>query len=255
MRSGVEGQSDLMKLLQVRRFNLRMVLTAVLLMILALVSFADGQKSTHKKKKRKPPVVTTKQDPAMTDPIIVSRASDYQNQSPVVPPANDAPVAQTADTDRDKQLADLSARIKQLESEMKNGYDEKQKRLLLNLDILTRAEQRAESLRKQRFELIEKENQIQWRLDQIEIDIRPETIERSVAVAGSLRPEELRDSRRKSLESERKNLQALLTQVQTTRATLDDSVGKSEQLVQKLRAKLEGDIDKTLDDGKPDNEQ
>jgi chromosome segregation ATPase len=137
---------------------------------------------------------------------------------------------------------------------MKDGYDEKQKRLLLNLDILTRAEQRSESLRKQRFDLLEKENSIQTRLDQIEIDIRPENIERQVAVMGTLRPEEIREAKQKSLDSERKNLQALLAQVQSTRGSLDQTVDKAEQLVQKLRVALEADIDKTLGDGK-DNPQ
>jgi len=190
------------------------------------------------------------QDAPMTDPIIVSRASDYQNQDPTVVPASDGAGSATIETERDRRLADLAARIKQLESGMKDGYDEKQKRLLLNLDILTKAEQRSESLRKQRFEMVEKENQIQSRLDQIEIDIRPDTIERAIAVAGSMRPEELREAKRKSLDSERKNLQSLLTQVQTTRASLDQTVEKADQLVEKLRSTLEADIDKTLNDSK-----
>ena len=38
--------------------------------------------------------------------------------------------------------------------------------------------------------MVDKENTIRARLDQIEVDIRPEMIERSVAVVGTLRPEE-----------------------------------------------------------------
>ena len=241
-----------MRLIQMRRFDLNPLLMVVFLVVFALATFSDAQTSSHKKKKRHKPVVVTRvPDPPTSDPIIVSRASDYQNQNPPVLTVGEEVLPKAIETERDRQLADLSSRIKQLESEMKNGYDEKQKRLLLNLDILTRAEQRSESLRKQRFELIEKENQIQSRLDQISIDIRPDTIERAVAIAGSLRPEELREAKRKSLEAESRNLQQLLTQVQGTRVALDESVDKSDQLVQKLRAKLEDDIDKTLDE-KPD---
>jgi len=242
-----------MRLALIRNFYPSAAFLALFLLIFSLASVADGQTSHRKKKQKKPVAATQTQDPTATDPIIVSRASDYQNQNP--PATTTDAVPPTAETERDKKLDEISTRIKRLESEMKNGYDEKQKRLLLNLDILTRAEQRSESLRKQRFELIEKENQIQSRLDQIEVEIRPDTIERAVAVAGSLRPEELREARQKGLEAERRNLQALLTQVQTTRATLDQSVEKAEQLVEKLRAKFEGDIDKTLDDIKPDNDQ
>ncbi len=162
-----------------------------------------------------------------------------------------AALAVTGETDRDRALSDLSERIRSLESGMKNGYDEKQKRLLLNLDILTKAEQRSESLRKQRFDLIDRESQIRTKLDQIENDIRPEAIERSVALMGTLRPEEIRDSRRKYLEAERKNQQALLTEIQATRAALEQSVLRSDTLVEKLRTKLEADIDKALDADKP----
>lgn len=231
---------------RIRTFNL----SAAVLLLVVFISFADAQ--THKKKKthKTAAVISTPISQPATDPIIVSRASDYQNPDPgtVIPDetANTAAV----ETARDRQLADMSARIKQLESELKDGYDEKQKRLLLNLDILTRAEQRSESLRKQRFELVDKENQIQSRLDQIEIDIRPDTIERQVALAGSLRPEELREAKRRSLDAERKNLQSLLAQVQATRAVMDQNVERSDQLVEKLRVKLEADIDKSLDDGK-----
>jgi hypothetical protein len=239
-----------MKLKIFGRSNLGAILVAGVLLTLPFVSFADAQRSRHKKKKHKTAVVAPMQDAPMTDPIIVSRASDYQNPDTPLAPANDGAGSATVETERDRRLADLSARIKQLESGMKDGYDEKQKRLLLNLDILTKAEQRSESLRKQRFEMVEKENQIQSRLDQIEIDIRPDTIERAIAVAGSMRPEELREAKRKSLDSERRNLQSLLTQVQTTRASLDQTVEKADQLVEKLRSTLEADIDKTLNDSK-----
>jgi hypothetical protein len=212
---------------------------------------AQTSKKRHPVKK-KPPVrvlVPTQQ----TEPVIVSRASDFPGETQTVPVQADDPDAAVGsdETDRDRQLSDLSDRIRSLESGMKNGYDEKQKRLLLNLDILTKAEQRSESLRKQRFDLIDRESQIQTKLDQIENDIRPEAIERSVALMGTLRPEELRDSRRKYLESERKNLQALLAEIQATRSALEQSVVRSDALVEKLRTKLEGDIDKALDADKP----
>ncbi|MEP7077240.1 MAG: hypothetical protein ABI878_15655 [Acidobacteriota bacterium] len=234
--------------------NLRSMFLAAVMLILPFAVFADAQTS-KKKKKRKTPAVSAVQVPTVTaDPMVVSRAVDFQNETLPAAATDETPVS-AADTERDRQLASMAAKIKKLESQMKEGYDEKQKRMLLNLDILTRAEQRSESLRKQRFELIEKENQIQSRLDQIEIDIRPDIIERAIAVAGTLRPEELREARQKSLDSERKNLQSLLTQVQTTRASLDASVNGSDELVQKLRARMETEINAALDDTKPANDQ
>jgi len=237
------------------RFDLGLGLVTVLVVVLSFVALAEGQ-NTKKKKTHKTSTATTKTSiitQPTSEPTVVSRATDYQDSSAIIVPPDTAS-ASAVETERDRRLANLSDRIRQLESSMKDGYDEKQKRLLLNLDILTRAEQRSESLRKQRFDLLEKENSIQTRLDQIEIDIRPENIERQVAVMGTLRPEEIREAKQKSLDSERKNLQALLAQVQSTRGALDQTVDKAEQLVQKLRVALEADIDKTLGDGK-DNPQ
>jgi hypothetical protein len=138
--------------------------------------------------------------------------------------------------------------MKSLESSKQNAYDDRQKRLLLNLDILTRAEQRAESLRKQLFELVEKENSMKLKLETIDYDARPEMIERQVAFAGSLRPEELREARRKNLDAEKRNLSNLLVEIQATRTSLEQNVQKADQLVEKLRAVLEKDIDDALNE-------
>jgi hypothetical protein len=85
-------------------------------------------------------------------------------------------------------------------------------------------------------------------LDLIEVDIRPESIERSVAFAGTLRPEELRNIRKKNLEVERTNLQSLLGEIQRTKTSLELNVQKADILVDKLRLKVEKEIDAALID-------
>ena len=73
-------------------------------------------------------------------------------------------------------------------------------------------------------------------------------IERALQLSGSMRPEEVRDARKKSLTLERTNLQSLLTEIQSTRANLATSVQKADELVEKLRTKLEKEIDDSLKD-------
>jgi hypothetical protein len=124
--------------------------------------------------------------------------------------------------------------------------------LLTNLDILTKAEQRVESLRKQRFDLVEKENSIRSRIDQIDVDIRPESIEKNIALVGTLRPEELREARRKSLDAERRNLQSMLNEIIASRTSLENNLLRADALVEKLRVKLEKDIDNALSSDEPD---
>ncbi len=198
--------------------------------------------------KNRPKVQPT---PLPTAAEIISRDTDYAAQNQIVQPEsieNQITATDENAQDTESVINELKQRISTLEAERKTNSDDKQKRLLLNLDILTRAEQRAETLRKQRFEMIEKESQISTKLDQINADVRPETIDRQVAFAGSLRPEELRDTRRKTLEIEKKNLQILLADIQTVRANLELSVQKADILVQKLRDKLEKEIDDSLAD-------
>jgi len=229
---------------------------SALVISLLLISVASAQ--TKKKKRRVTHRSTAAKKTTATtgDAGVVSLADQYQDTSTQIidPAATPAPSPETTLPDETtRKLRDLQTRIKKLETAKPDDYDTKQKRLLTNLDILTKAEQRSEDLRKQRFEMIEKENAIRLRLAQIEIDSRPEVIERSVATVGSLRPEEMREAKRKSLDAEKQSLQSLLNDVTSTRAALDQSLLKSDALVDKLREKLEKDIDASLED-KPDDQ-
>ena len=188
-----------------------------------------------------------KPTPTPEVPVIISRADDFPDGNQIIVQPVETPQNQEVENiDYESRIAELNQRIKTLESNREAQYDQKQKRLLLNLDILSRAEQRADALRKQLFDVIERENQIQIKLDQIEYDIRPEVIDRSIAFAGTLRPEQMREQRRKSLESEKVNLQNLLTEISNNKTNLQDNVRKADLLVDKLRLKLEKDIDDAL---------
>lgn len=231
----------------------------VLIALTLSASFVLAQ--TSKSKKRKPVRIVSSlptPTPATTDPVVISRAEDWPlDSSSTISPAveNAVKIANAEAASAGPTIAELTERIKTLEAMKKDDYDQKQKRLAMNLDILTKAEQRAESLRRQSFEMIEKENSIRTKLDQIERDVRPESIDRSVAFAGSLRPEELRAARKKSLEVERTNLQNLLTEIQRTKSSIDLNVQKADLLVERLRTKLEAEIDAALEEkpAKPEN--
>lgn len=239
-------------MLQNLQFKARLGIACLLAVALCVFTLSATAQIRKKKKPsvRKPSVVSQ----PVGEPLIISRADDFSNGStPVLVPQPINPGSPTTGVNTDdnaRALLDLETRIKSLESGPKGDPDGKQKRLLLNLDILNRAEQRTEALRKQVFDLMEKENTVKTRLDVIDNDMRPESIERSVAFAGSLRPEELRASRRKSLETEKANLQNLLTEIQRTRSSLDLQVQKADAMVEKLRDRLEKEIDSALDEGK-----
>lgn len=202
----------------------------------------EGEAQTNR---RKPAAKPTPTPVRSTEPAVISRADDY----PVVVIE---PAPQNTDvvlTPSDSTIEELRERLLQLEAKSnKKDPDQKQRQLALNLDILTKSEQRSDSLRKQLFEMIEKENSIRGRIDQIDNDMRPESIERSMATVGSLRPEELREQRRRSLALEKTNLQTLLAAVQKNRTDLELNLQRSDALVEKLRVRIEKEIDDALND-------
>lgn len=218
--------------------------------VLLSAVLAVGSVSAQATKATPKPLATP---PPSGNAEIISRAADYTNEVQTVLVPVDEKRSVPTNTASDSALVqELRDRIKKLESEQKVDKDEKQKRMLLNLDILTRSEQRSESLRKQMFEMIEKENTLKGRLEQIELDIRPEAIERTLQLSGSMKPEEVREARRRSLDAERRNLQSLLTEIQGTRTRIAGSLQKSEEMVEKLRAKLEKEIDDSFLKDDPD---
>lgn len=238
-----------MKVLSLSRISI--VLPAL---VLAAIAFSVVETTAQTSRRRRPstPIPAPTATPPASEPMIISRADEFPDENSQAIPADPNENRSTgADSTSVQTLEDLGKRIKNLEAVRKPDPDEKQKRLLLNLDILTRAEQRSESLRKQLFEMIEKENAVKTKLDSLEYDLRPEVIERSTALLGSLRPEEIRASRRRSLEAERGNLQNLLTEIQKNKTALEINLQRADALVERLRVKLEKEIDTALEDEPP----
>lgn len=201
--------------------------------------------------RRKPKPTPTPTPVRSTEPAVISRADDYPTVVIEPVPVDTPTPSATSDT----TIEELRERLLQLEAKSnKKDPDAKQRQLAMNLDILTKAEQRSDGLRKQLFEMIEKENSIRGRIDQIDNDMRPESIERSMATVGSLRPEELRAQRRRSLELEKLNLQTLLSEVQKNRTNLELNLQRSDALVERLRVRIEKEIDTALSDDTNESE-
>jgi hypothetical protein len=234
--------------------NRILLLSVVCLVFIGLLnSAADAQRSRRKTASTKPAATPT---PVRTQPEVISRADQYidENGRVVTPSERSVDPSDDADATSTEGIAtELEARLRLLEDKNKVDSDQKQRRLALNLDILTKAEQRVESLRKQYFEMVEKEGEVQQRLDTIEFDLRPDSIERNVAFAGSLRPEALREARQKNLSAEKSKLQTLLAEVQKNKANLNTNILRADSLVERLRVKLEKEIDEALTDSERPN--
>jgi hypothetical protein len=179
---------------------------------------------------------------------------------------NTQPVDQTAPTDSvaaelsllRQALQTLNSRLQAISREFlapdsKQRENQKLKEIATNFDLLTQTEQRAEVLRKQLLELIEKETSYRVRLTQMEEEMRPENIERSLSTYGTTRTAELRDTRRRSLETERKGIESLLNLTTQSRLRLEEDVRQADQVVSKLRQRLFPQIEKQIEKLNPIN--
>ena len=220
-----------------RLIKAAIVVTAVL----GSITFSTVDAAAQKRKpKRKPIPVPTVTYP-QSEPVVVSRADEFNDNSQLLPDESvyegRTPQPSTEQTRSAVPTSDGG------NDRLRSDYDARQRRLLMNLDIISRAEQRAEALRRQSFELAEKEASLRAKLEALTIDGSPERIEREVAFAGTLRPEEVRQARERAIAAERASLNTLLSQVTASRRSVDDSLAKADQMVERLRAKLEKDID------------
>lgn len=170
-------------------------------------------------------------------------AKNQETPTPIISPnSNPTEVLALEIGQLRKSLQTLNARLREWseklavpETKIRAEPNVKQNRVLLNLEILSRAEQRAEILRKQFIELIEKENAVKTRLIQMEEDLRPENIERGLNGTGSTRAPEMRDNRRRVLETERNGLQIIQNQIYQSRTRLEEDVRQADSLVVAMR--------------------
>ncbi len=111
-------------------------------------------------------------------------------------------------------------------------------RSLIDMERLTRAEQRAENLRAQLIDAQSKLADLESKLEQVDYGLRPENIERAAGY-GTVHPEEARDARRRQLESEKSRLNAQIRILETSRTRLETSVATADTEVDALRRRLE----------------
>jgi cell division protein FtsB len=100
--------------------------------------------------------------------------------------------------------------------------------LVISTTAQESAQERAANLRAQLIETQAKQAELQLRLEQLEEDLKPENIERSLAGVGSTHPEELREARRRQLEIQKKGVQAQLEVLAASRTRLEAAIARAD---------------------------
>ena len=155
-------------------------------------------------------------------------------------------------TNISKSLQTFNKRIKDLLEQFAlnkgNQLNDRQQKLLFGYEILNRAEQRLEILQKFQIELAEKDASVKTRLAQIEQEIKPESIDRSVAFVGTTKTDEMREGRRRTLETERGTLQNLSAQIRQNLLQTSNELRQAETMVTNLRKKILPQIEMEISD-------
>lgn len=158
-----------------------------------------------------------------------------------------------------KSLQTLNARLREITEKVfspeavkaEGGPAGKQNPLAQNLDILSKAEQRAEGMRRTLLEMTEKETAYRTRIMQLDDDMRSDSIDRSLSGIGTTRTPELRELRRRQLDNERRGVEALLGAANASRVRLEDDLKQADLLVARIRQRLLPIIEREIDKLQP----
>jgi chromosome segregation ATPase len=226
----------------------------VIVGIVLVVSLCAVESSAQKKKRR-----TTKRArpaaprPVITNPPIAPADGESAGDIKIISTADEGPIAEKeAETtatkpaksgaatkpgdDVQKSITTLSNQVNKLNEKLTQiQEDERDER---EVERLTRAEQRAEQLRTQLIDVQSKIADFEAKLEMIEYSIKPENIDKITQGAGTLHPEEVRETRKRQLENERGRVQAQLKLLETSKSRLELSVTSADSEVDQLRFKL-----------------
>jgi len=189
--------------------------------------------------------------------ILAGCFNSFSQTSPVVV-RNDEKTQETLDnisselTQLTKSLQTFNQRFNEF-LESLNKYkgiqlSERQQKLLFSYEVLNQTEQMNATLRKSLVELGEREATIKRRIGQIQFDLRPENLDRSIQLQGTVKAEEAREQRRRTLENERNTLQNLLLEVENSRLFTTESLRESEAFAQSFRRRLFAELRNALED-------
>lgn len=152
-----------------------------------------------------------------------------------------------------KSVTDLNARLKNFSETFNSNQGlkltERQQKLLAAFEFLNRAEQRLANLQTLKITLSERQTAARMRLAQNEIDSKPENIDRSVAVRGAITDaDEMRESRRRALITQRNEINALLNEIKNSIAAINEEIRQTENFLRSIRQRIFPEIEKELSD-------
>jgi DNA repair exonuclease SbcCD ATPase subunit len=232
----------------------KLVTGAVALFMIAGFLLVDSSAQKRRRKRKSRPTAPRITNPAIYQPSPGDNANsnssgDTSNENATdTTPANTQAARPAADEDPQKTIRTLSTQVDKLTNKI-NQMEESQ-RSLVDLERLSRAEARSSALHVELRDVEGKASDLEARAEDIEFALKPENIERSTAGYGTTHPEELREQRRKQLESEKQRVRKQLDQLAASRTRLEQAIASSDAEVERLRKKLDAADEAATQDAK-----
>jgi chromosome segregation ATPase len=239
------------------RFHLKSFVAILLVLSFCLFEASAQTRKKRRSRRASKPAVAK---PVITNPVIappgqivknssgdvkiistadLNSTEANQEQEAETPPPKKSRGTTKAATDGDdmqQTISTLSNQVNKLTDKLTQMQEDD--RYLMDMERLTRSEQRAESLRNNLIDVQSKMADLSARFEQIEYSLKPENIEKATMTYGTVHPEEARESRRRQLESEKGRVQAQLAILETSRVRLEGAISTADAEVDLLRARL-----------------
>lgn len=124
--------------------------------------------------------------------------------------------------------------------------DERQRSLILALEVLNRVEVSLANMQKLRLDLIERQSRFRIQLATVIDDLLPQSIDRYVALRGTTDAEGLREIRRQSLIREQRELSTVLSQIERELIQTNEEIRRTEQQVRSIRGRVFGEVERQM---------
>lgn len=126
--------------------------------------------------------------------------------------------------------------------------DERERKLILALEVLNRLEVSHANMLKLKLDLVERQNRIGRQLATVTDNLLPQSIDRFVALRGTTDAEGVRQIRRDALGKEQRELMQMLSQINRELYTTDADLLRIEAQVKSLRNQVFGEAARLLSD-------
>ena len=126
--------------------------------------------------------------------------------------------------------------------------EERERKLILALEVLNRFEVSHSNLLKLKLDLVERQNRAGRQLATVADNLLPQSIDRFVALRGTTDAENIREIRRNALSKEQRELTQLLSQINRELYTAETDVLRFEQQIKTLRSQIFGEAARQLAD-------